>query len=147
MKATIRIGEKSRAAVIRDEEARTVADICAQLIGNVRVRRSGGETSLIVPGDIALLAPIGTELWRYERALEERGPPLVQLSKDILRDLRILILGSLCASFLPSSLRCYRSGWSGMLRLLLAGSSRCRHRAAKFWLRASRAALSGRIRL
>ncbi|MCP3440667.1 exodeoxyribonuclease V subunit beta [Bradyrhizobium sp. CCGUVB14] len=80
MKATIRIGEKSRAAFIRDEEARAVADICAQLIGNVRVRRSGGENSLIVPGDIALLAPVGTELWRYERALEERGLPLVSLA-------------------------------------------------------------------
>jgi CRISPR-associated exonuclease Cas4 len=86
MKATIRIGEKSRAAFIRDEEARAVADICAQLIGNVRVRRSGGETSLIVPGDIALLAPVGTELWRYERALEERGLPLVsQAGRNLFR--------------------------------------------------------------
>jgi len=86
MKATIRIGEKSRAAFVRDEEARAVADICAQLIGNVRVRRSGGETSLIVPGDIALLAPVGTELWRYERALEERGLPLVsQAGRNLFR--------------------------------------------------------------
>jgi CRISPR-associated exonuclease Cas4 len=86
MKATIRIGEKSRAAFVRDEEARTVADICARLIGNVRVRRSGGETSLIVPGDIALLAPVGTELWRYERALEENGLPLVsQAGRNLFR--------------------------------------------------------------
>ncbi|TYL83145.1 UvrD-helicase domain-containing protein [Bradyrhizobium cytisi] len=86
MKATIRIGEKSRAAFIRDEEARAVADICAQLIGNIRVRRSGGETSSIVPGDIALLAPVGTELWRYERALEERGLPLVsQAGRNLFR--------------------------------------------------------------
>jgi CRISPR-associated exonuclease Cas4 len=86
MKATIRIGEKSRAAFVREEEARAVADICAQLIGNVRVRRSGGETSLIVPGDIALLAPVGTELWRYERALEERGLPLVsQAGRNLFR--------------------------------------------------------------
>jgi len=86
MKATIRIGEKSRAAFVRDEEARTIADICARLIGNVRVRRSGGETSLIVPGDIALLAPVGTELWRYERALEENGLPLVsQAGRNLFR--------------------------------------------------------------
>jgi len=86
MKATIRIGEKSRAAFVRDEEARHVADICARLIGNVRVRRSGGETSLIVPGDIALLAPVGTELWRYERALEENGLPLVsQAGRNLFR--------------------------------------------------------------
>jgi CRISPR-associated exonuclease Cas4 len=86
MKATIRIGEKSRAAFVRDEEARAVADICARLIGNVRVRRSGGETSLIVPGDIALLAPVGTELWRYERALEENGLPLVsQAGRNLFR--------------------------------------------------------------
>jgi len=86
MKATIRIGEKSRAAFVRDEEARTVADICARLIGNVRVRRSSGETSLIVPGDIALLAPVGTELWRYERALEENGLPLVsQAGRNLFR--------------------------------------------------------------
>src|ERR1700743_3024660 len=61
MKATIHIGDRRRAAFVRDEEARTVADICAQLIGNACVRRSGGETSRIVPGDIALLAPVGTE--------------------------------------------------------------------------------------
>ncbi|MEA3153019.1 MAG: CRISPR-associated exonuclease Cas4 [Betaproteobacteria bacterium] len=86
MKATIRIREKSRAALVRDEEARAVADICARLIGNVRVRRSGGETSLIVPGDIALLAPVGTELWRYERALEELGLPLVsQAGRNLFR--------------------------------------------------------------
>ena len=86
MKVTIRIGEKSRAPFVRDEEARNVADICARLIGNVRVRRSGGETSLIVPGDIALLAPVGTELWRYERALEENGLPLVsQAGRNLFR--------------------------------------------------------------
>ena len=86
MKVTIRIGEKSRAPFVRDEEARNVADICARLIGNARVRRSGGETSLIVPGDIALLAPVGTELLRYERALEENGLPLVsQAGRNLFR--------------------------------------------------------------
>lgn len=86
MKATIRIGEKSRASFVRDEEARAVADICARLVGNVSVRRPGGETSSVVPGDIALLAPVGTELWRYERALEELGLPLVsQAGRNLFR--------------------------------------------------------------
>ncbi|MFX8410425.1 hypothetical protein ABTL60_19340, partial [Acinetobacter baumannii] len=41
---------------------------------------------MIVPGDIALLAPVGTELWRYERALEERGLPLVsQAGRNLFR--------------------------------------------------------------
>lgn len=77
MKVTVQIGERSRIAVIRDEEARTVAAVCAQLIGNIRVRRSSGQVGLLVPGDIALLAPVGTDLWRYERALEDSGLPLV----------------------------------------------------------------------
>jgi len=86
LKATVRIDERSRAAYIRDEEARTVADICARLIGNIAVRRPGGETSLLLPGDIALLAPVGTELWRYERALEEQGLPLVsQAGRNLFR--------------------------------------------------------------
>lgn len=86
MKVTIQISERSRTASVRDEEARTVADICSRLIGNVRVRRSGGETSWIVPGDIALLAPVGTELWRYERALEDNGLPLVsQAGRNLFR--------------------------------------------------------------
>lgn len=38
LKAAIRIGEKSRAAFGRNEEARHVADISARLIGNVRER-------------------------------------------------------------------------------------------------------------
>ena len=39
-----------------------------------------------MPGDIALLAPVGTELGRYERALEERGLPLVsQAGRNLFR--------------------------------------------------------------
>lgn len=86
MKATIRIGERSKADYIRDQEAQTVAEICASLIGNVRVRRSNREVSLAAPGDIALLAPVGTELWRYERALEEKAIPFVsQAGRNLFR--------------------------------------------------------------
>lgn len=72
MKATIRVRGDAR-----DEEAQKVADICASLIGNIEVRRADGTTSPLRAGDIALLAPVGTGLWRYERALEEKGLPLV----------------------------------------------------------------------
>jgi len=56
----------------RREEAAAVAALCQRLIGTVSVRRPGGRSPLR-PGDIALLAPTGTELWRYERALEDAG--------------------------------------------------------------------------
>ncbi len=86
MKATVRIGERSKANYIRDTEAQVVAEICAKLIGNVRVRRSNKEVAFAVPGDIALLAPVGTELWRYERALEENGLPFMsQAGRNLFR--------------------------------------------------------------
>ena len=38
------------------------------------------------PGGIALLAPTGAELWRYERALEQRGLPIAsQAGKSLFR--------------------------------------------------------------
>lgn len=60
-------------AADRDEEARQVANLCSRLIGAVEVERKDGSRSALVPSDIALLAPTGTQLWRYERALEEVG--------------------------------------------------------------------------
>ena len=36
---------------------------------------ASGAERLCRPGDIALLAPTGAELWRYEEALERRGIP------------------------------------------------------------------------
>jgi len=86
VKATVQISERSKIDFIRNEEARTVAAVCAQLIGNIRVRGSGGQVGLLVPGDIALLAPVGTDLWRYERALEDNGLPLVsQAGRSLFR--------------------------------------------------------------
>lgn len=71
---------------IRDFEAQAVADLCASLVGNARVRRSDGKIALAEPGDIALLAPRRTELWRYERALEEKGLPVAsQAGKNLYR--------------------------------------------------------------
>ncbi len=60
------------ASALRDSEAEAVAACCARMIGALPVRGSSGVRPCR-PDDIALLAPTGTELWRYERALEERG--------------------------------------------------------------------------
>jgi exodeoxyribonuclease-5 len=58
----------------RDAEAEAVADVCARLIGKApTLDRKTGEQRPCRPGDIALLAPTGSELWRYEEALESRG--------------------------------------------------------------------------
>jgi CRISPR-associated exonuclease Cas4 len=71
---------------IRDLEAKAVADLCASLVGNVWVRRSSGEIARAEPGDIAPLAPRRTQLWRYERALEEKGLPVAsQAGKNLYR--------------------------------------------------------------
>jgi exodeoxyribonuclease-5 len=60
------------ASTLRDAEAVAVAAVCARMIGALSVR-GNGEMRRCRPDDIALLAPTGTELWRYERALEELG--------------------------------------------------------------------------
>ncbi len=56
----------------RDAEAEAVAAFCARVIGALPVRGRDGQRPC-QPDDIALLAPTGTELWRYERALEQAG--------------------------------------------------------------------------
>ena len=61
------------AADQREGEAAIIADVCCRLVGAVTIIREDGSRTPLVPGDIALLAPTGTELWRYERALEARG--------------------------------------------------------------------------
>lgn len=71
----------------RDAEADAIADLCARLIGSQPIidRRSGSERPC-QPGDIALLAPTGAELWRYEEALERRGIPVAtQAGKGLFR--------------------------------------------------------------
>jgi ATP-dependent exoDNAse (exonuclease V) beta subunit len=75
-----------RPGQIRDAEAEAVADLCTRLIGNVRIRDDNGERIPLTPGGIALLAPTGAELWRYERALEARGLPIAsQAGKGLFR--------------------------------------------------------------
>lgn len=85
-KITVDLPPDPRPGQIRDAEAEAVADLCARLIGNVRVRDDSGESILLTPGGIALLAPTGAELWRYERALEARGLPIAsQAGKGLFR--------------------------------------------------------------
>jgi len=78
---------KANAEQQRDAEADAVAELCARLIGSYPVidRRNGQERPC-QPGDIALLAPTGTDLWRYEEALEGCGIPVsTQAGKGLFR--------------------------------------------------------------
>jgi ATP-dependent exoDNAse (exonuclease V) beta subunit len=59
----------------RELEAKAVAELCRQLIGGFTVRENK-ELVPCRPGDIALLAPTGTDLWIYERALEDMDIPI-----------------------------------------------------------------------
>ncbi|WP_224079859.1 UvrD-helicase domain-containing protein [Cupriavidus laharis] len=72
---------------LRDAEAEAVADLCARLIGSeLLTDRKTGRQRPCRPGDIALLAPTGSELWRYEEALERRGVPVAtQAGKGLYR--------------------------------------------------------------
>lgn len=68
----VKDAEASKAA-----EAEAVAEFCARLIGSQQVydhKLDGFRPCR--PGDIALLAPTGNGLWRFEEALERRGVPV-----------------------------------------------------------------------
>jgi exodeoxyribonuclease-5 len=68
--------EKVKSRPAREAEAKVVADLCRRLIGNLQVRDRDEGNRPCRPGDIALLAPTSTELWIFERALEQRGIPI-----------------------------------------------------------------------
>lgn len=72
---TLSLSHDPRMSEIRDAEAAAVADACQRLIGGLDLREADGTPRKVSAGDIALLAPAGTELWRYERALHERKLP------------------------------------------------------------------------
>lgn len=59
----------------RELEAQAVAELCHKLIGSHPVREQN-ELVPCRPGDIALLAPTGTDLWIFERALEDMDIPI-----------------------------------------------------------------------
>ena len=70
----------------RDAEAEAVAELCAHLIGSYVFQDADGKEKVCEPGDIALLAPTGTDLWRYEEALEDRRIPVAtQAGKGLFR--------------------------------------------------------------
>jgi len=78
--------QKPKSDALRQAEAERVADACARLVGTLAVRGETNEPRPCQPGDIALLAPTGTSLWLYERALEERGIPIAtQAGKGLYR--------------------------------------------------------------
>lgn len=72
---------------IRDGEAEAVARFCAHLIGRENIKDpETGDLRPCMPGDIALLAPTGAQLWRYEQALEDLGIPVAtQAGKGFYR--------------------------------------------------------------
>jgi ATP-dependent exoDNAse (exonuclease V) beta subunit len=77
--------DKPPADMLRDAEAERIAELCTHLVGNVQVRE-GDKKRACRFGDIALLAPVGTDLWRFEEALEQRGVPVsTQAGKGFFR--------------------------------------------------------------
>jgi exodeoxyribonuclease-5 len=85
--ASIQIPSADSASHARMLEADAVADLCARLIGSYDVvDGETGQTRPCEPGDIALLTPTGTELWRYETALESVGLAVAtQAGKSMLQ--------------------------------------------------------------
>lgn len=98
---TVDLPPKSSAEQQRDAEAQTVAQACVDLIGRLSITRADRTKGRARAGDIALLAPTGTDLWRYERALEERGISVAsqagkalmrrQETQDVLAIVRVLV--------------------------------------------------------
>ena len=90
---------KVKADAWRDTEADAVADLCARLIGSYQLKdHKSGNSRACKPGDIALLAPSGSDLWRYESALEKYGIPVAtQAGKGLYKRQEIQDLIALTA--------------------------------------------------
>ena len=70
----------------QDAEAEAVAAACASLVGAALLSARTRASRAVAPSDLALLAPTGTDLWRYERALERVGLPFAsQAGKGLWR--------------------------------------------------------------
>ncbi len=70
---------------LREAEAGEVAALVKGLIGELEIRGKDGMRPCSA-GDIALLAPAGSDLWIYERALEDVGLPIAtQAGKGLMR--------------------------------------------------------------
>lgn len=60
----------------RKLEANNIADAVFELLRSHSVSEKGGKSRACKPGDIALLAPVNTNLFWLENALEDRGIPV-----------------------------------------------------------------------
>lgn len=76
VRLTVPLSHDPRMPDIRDAEAEVVAEVCARLVGGMELREADGSVRKVRAGDIALLAPVGVDLWRYERALQQRRLPI-----------------------------------------------------------------------
>jgi ATP-dependent exoDNAse (exonuclease V) beta subunit len=86
VKLIVELPPEPRLAEIREAEALAVARLCDRVIGQLKIRALDGATVPLAASDIALLAPTSTELWRYERALEQQGLPIAtQAGKGLFR--------------------------------------------------------------
>jgi exodeoxyribonuclease-5 len=73
----VAVPDDANASLLRDCEAEAIADLCARLIGSHTLYdHKLKQFRNCRPGDIALLAPTGSDLWRYEEALEIKGIPV-----------------------------------------------------------------------
>ena len=90
-------GGKLKVGHVRDREAEAVADACTRLIGSYEVwDPRKGVLRPCRAGDIALLVPQGTELWRYENALERSGVAVAtQAGKGLFKQQEIQDLTAL----------------------------------------------------
>lgn len=72
---------------VRREEAKIVAELLERIIGAYEIWDKRSKTMRPCrAGDIALLAPTGTNLWIYEREIERRGIPIAsQAGKSFFR--------------------------------------------------------------
>lgn len=85
-KRTLSVHPDCNAKELREAEAADVANLCARLIGNLRVPDEAGKLMPLGPEGIALLTPNHVNLWRYERALEARGLPFAsRAAKSLFR--------------------------------------------------------------
>lgn len=95
-KMTVDLPPDAKSNDVRDAEAREVAEICSQLVGNLEIADADGRKRMLAPADIALLAPTGTQLHRYEQALDDVGLPYAsQAGKNLFERQEIQDLVSL----------------------------------------------------
>ncbi len=97
VKVTVNVPRDANAEDQREAEAAAVAALCARLIGSLPISEPDERERRLRAGDIALLAPTHTDLWRYERALEGRGIAVASQAgnalfrRQELQDLLVLV--------------------------------------------------------